>query len=103
MIHLLGRLVIALAEIFQLLIGMYSFIVAASVIISWVGADPYNPIVRTLRQLTEPVFSKIRRWMPSFLFKSNLDFTPIIVLIFIILIREVVVGSLFELGQSLLK
>jgi YggT family protein len=100
--HALGYLVISIAKIIELLANIYTFIIAGAVIISWVDADPHNPIVRFLRQLTEPVFWRVRRVLPSFFFRTGLDFTPMIVLILLILIQNVIVGLLFEWGQSLL-
>ena len=100
--HALGYLVISLAKIIDLLVSLYTFIIAGAVIISWVNADPYNPIVRFLKQMTEPVFWRVRKLLPSFFFRLPIDFTPVIVLIFLILIQNFVVGLLFEWGQRLL-
>ncbi len=101
--HTLGYLVISLAKVIQLIVNIYTFIIAGVVIISWVGADPYNPIVRFLRQSTEPVFRQVRRLLPQALFRTGLDFTPMIVLIILILIENVLVNLLYEGAQSLLS
>jgi YggT family protein len=100
--HALGYLIIAIAKILSMLINIYTFIIAGAVIVSWVNADPYNPIVRFLHQVTEPVFWRVRKRLPASFFKTGLDFTPIIVLIFLILIENVGVSLLFELGQKFL-
>lgn len=100
--HALGYLIISIAKILQLLIYPYTFVIAGAVIVSWVGADPYNPIVRFLNQMTEPVFWRVRKRLPGFFFKTGLDFTPMIVLVLLILIDNVGVGLLYELGQGLL-
>jgi YggT family protein len=100
--HALGYLVISFAKIIELLANIYTFVIAGAVIISWVDADPYNPIVRLLRQLTEPVFWRVRKRLPSFLFRTGLDFTPMIVLILLILVQNVAVSLLFEWGRILL-
>lgn len=103
MMDTLGSLVISLAQVLQLLISIYTYIIAGSVIISWVGADPQNPIVRFLRQATEPVFYRVRKLMPKSLFRTGLDFTPMIVLVLLILIENVVVKNLiYGLAQKLL-
>ncbi len=100
--HALGYFIISVAKILQLLINIYTFVIAGAIIVSWVGADPYNPIVRFLHQMTEPVFWRIRKRLPAFFFKTGLDFTPMIVLILLILIENVGVSLLYELGQSFL-
>ncbi len=102
LLHSVGYFIISLAKIVQLLAEMYVFVIAASVLISWIGADPYNPIVRFVRQMTEPVFSRFRRYVPKALFRTGMDFTPVLVLILLIFIENFVVNVLFELGQSLL-
>ncbi len=100
--HTLAYLIISLAKVIQLIINIYTFIIAGVVIISWVGADPYNPIVRFLRQATEPLFWRVRKILPQALFRTGLDFTPMIVLVFLILIENVLVNLMYEWAQSLL-
>ena len=59
-----GNFLQAVALILSYVLWAYMWIVIGSVIISWVGADPYNPIVRFLHQATEPVFYRVRRYLP---------------------------------------
>lgn len=101
--HGLGYLIISIAKVIQLIVNIYTFIIAGVVIISWVGADPHNPIVRFLRQATEPLFRQVRKIMPQALFRTGLDFTPMIVLVILILIENVVVNLLYEWAQRLLS
>jgi len=62
-----------------LVLNIYSFIIIVSAILSFVNPDPYNPIVKFVRQVTEPVFYKIRQLMP-FVVISNIDLSPLVVL-----------------------
>jgi len=101
--HALGRLLIATAKILSMFIGAYKIIILGAVIVSWVGADPYNPIVRLLRQMTEPVFRPVRRILPAFLFKTGFDFTPLVVLALLFILEDVGVGQLYEFAQTLLS
>jgi YggT family protein len=98
----LGYVIIAIAKVLGLIINLYTLIIIVAVLISWVNADPYNPIVRILRQLTEPVFYQVRRFMPRALLRTRLDFSPIIVLIGLMIIETVVGGLLYDLGRSLI-
>lgn len=97
----LGYLLLAIARILNMLIMIYTIVVAAAVIISWVNADPYNPIVRILRQLTEPVFYQVRRRLPRALLRTGIDFSPIIVFIVLILIDTILVNLLFDIARDL--
>lgn len=98
---LASNLLIAIANVMDLLISSYTFLVAGAVIVSWVRADPYNPIVRFLTAVTEPVFSRIRRLLPRQLFKTGLDFTPLLVVLLLIFIRTFLVNTLLEWGLRL--
>ena len=62
------------------LLALYFWIVTAAVVMSWVNPDPYNPIVRGIRSLTEPVFYRIRKLLP-FTYVSGIDFSPFLVVL----------------------
>ncbi|WP_327077712.1 YggT family protein [Paucidesulfovibrio longus] len=53
-----------LAQLVHFVLFGYQLVVIVAALITWVNPDPYNPIVRTLRTLTEPVFYRVRRWLP---------------------------------------
>ena len=58
------NLVLWIAGILQSALYIYFWIVIASAIMSWIEPNPYNPIVRTLRALTDPVFDFVREHLP---------------------------------------
>ena len=74
------------------LLNLYTWVIIAAALITWVSPDPYNPIVRFLRQVTEPVLSPIRRLIPTY--KTGIDFSPLIAIILIQLIERVILPSL---------
>jgi len=78
------------------LLELYSYVVIAAALISWVNPDPRNPIVRFLRQITEPVFEPIRRFLPPWK-TGGLDLSPLIVIIAIQFVERVILPSLFGL------
>ena len=98
----LGYIIIAFAKVLALIINIYTFVIIGAVLISWVNADPYNPIVKILRQLTQPVFLLVKRILPRVLRYSRIDISPLIVLILLMLIETVAVGFLYDLGRSLI-
>lgn len=99
----LAYLLIGVAKILHLLISIYTFVVAFSVLLSWVSPDPRNTVVHILRSLTEPVFWQVRRILPRVLFRTGIDFSPIIVLFILILLDTVAVQLLYDLAHSLLR
>ncbi len=91
---IIGHIILAFAKLISLVLNLYSFVVVGAVIISWVNADPHNPIVRFIRQLTEPVFIRVRKILPRALYRTGLDFSPILVFVIIYLINSILVDQL---------
>jgi YggT family protein len=77
----------------------YLVLVVIAALISFVSPNPYNPIVRILAALTEPVFSWFRRRLP--LIVGGLDLTPALVIGIIILMDKVVSFTLIQMGLNL--
>ena len=90
----------AIALVLGSLLSLYFWIVIIAAVLSWVRPDPYNPIVRTLRTLTEPVFYRVRKWLP-FTYSSGMDFSPVVVLLAIELFNRIVVASLAQYAMTL--
>jgi YggT family protein len=64
--------------VIALLIYLYSFVILARVLMSWVNIDPYSPVARIIFDLTEPVLAPVRNLLPP---AAGLDFSPIIVMV----------------------
>lgn len=91
-------LILIFAQMFQLIMTVYIYIVVARAIISWVNPDPYNPIVRFLHNATDPVLYRIRKLIP--LQFGGIDFTPILFLFGLFFIQRVVSQFLLRLASS---
>lgn len=96
---ILGNLVLAVANISDILLGVYKWIIIISALISWVNPDPYNPLVRFLYFVTEPVLRPIRRLIGYRL--GPIDISPIIVILAIIFIQNFLITSLMEIGHKI--
>lgn len=90
----------AISLVLGSLLSLYFWIVIIAAVLTWVRPDPYNPIVRTLRTLTEPVFYRVRKWLP-FTYSSGMDFSPVVVLLAIELFNRIVVASLAQYAMTL--
>jgi YggT family protein len=75
------------------LLYLYSYVIIAAALISWVSPDPRNPIVQVLRQITEPVLAPVRRMLPPWK-TGGLDLSPIIVLLAIQFIERVILEGM---------
>jgi len=79
----------------------YMWVVIARVVLSWVNPDPFNPIVRFIHNITEPVLYQIRKRLPVVF--GGLDLSPILVFLAIMFLRSFVVRTLFDFSASLIR
>jgi YggT family protein len=96
---ILANFIKAIAEILNIGLTLFMWIVIAQAILSWVNPDPFNPIVRFINQVTEPVLYQIRKRIPSAV--GGIDFSPIIVLLGVVFLKIFLVESLLQLALSL--
>jgi YggT family protein len=90
----------ALLDVILLALELYTYVVIAAVILSWLIAfnvvNTYNGVVRAIvnavNALTEPVLRPIRRALPSF---GGLDLSPIVLFLIIFLIQRVIVEYIY--------
>jgi len=82
-----------LVDFISLLLSLYTWVIIAAALISWVNPDPYNPIVQILRRVTEPVLRPIRNVLARY--QAGLDFSPLVAILIIQFIQRVVLPSLF--------
>jgi len=95
----LDNLLVALARVLDLALTIYMWIIIARALLSWVNPDPYNPIVRFLYNVTEPLLSWLRQRLP--LVYSGLDLSPLLVLLAIVFLKNFLVASLLELAYRI--
>jgi YggT family protein len=95
----LSNLLIGSAQILDVVLSIYMWLIIARAILSWVNPDPYNAIVRFLYRVTEPVLYKIRSMIPCY--GMGMDFSPIIVFLIIMFLQSFLVQSLFDLARRL--
>ena len=89
----------ALATLVDFVLSAYMWIIIGRAIISWVNADPYNPIVRFLYEVTEPVLSRIRRTLPVVM--GGLDLSPMVLIMAIIFLQSFLVPTLKRMAMGL--
>jgi YggT family protein len=77
------------------LLGLYSWVIIAAALITWVSPDPRNSIVMFLRQVTEPVLAPVRRLLPPWK-TGGLDFSPLIVILAIQFVERVILPGLLR-------
>lgn len=60
------------------IIDLYSLVVLAAVVLSWIRVDPRHPLAMVVHSLTDPVLAPIRRALPPI---GGLDFSPMVLLL----------------------
>jgi YggT family protein len=96
---MLSNFLMAVAKLLNFVLSAYVWIVIGRAVISWVSADPYNPVVRFLVQATEPLLVRIRRMLPvSF---GGFDLSPMILILIIVFLQSFLVPTLQQLALTL--
>ena len=98
-VFILGNLLQATAQILNIILQLYMWVIIIRALLSWVNPDPYNPIVQFLYSITEPVLYRIRQLIP--MSGIGIDFSPIIVLLAIVFLQGFLVESLAALAVRL--
>ena len=93
-----SNFILAIAQLLELVLWAYVWILIARAVLSWVSPDPYNPIVRFLYRVTEPVLRPLRDRLPAF---GGLDLSPMVVILAIYFLESFLVGALRDLALSL--
>jgi YggT family protein len=95
---LFANLLEALAQLLYYALNIYMWIIIIRAVLSWVNPDPYNPIVRFLHQITDPVLHPIRRRLP---FMGGIDISPIIVIFAILFLQTFLVRTLSDIAMKM--
>ena len=96
---ILSTLFTAIANILSIIVNVYTWIIIAAALISWVKPDSSSPVVQLLYRLTDPVYSFIRRYIKTEF--NGIDFAPLIVLLALQLIDQFLIRLLFVFAASL--
>lgn len=66
---------------------LYSLLIVARVVASWLNVSPYHPAMRWLVGITEPALQPLRRRFPP---RGGVDFSPLLALLALWVVRNVV-------------
>ena len=86
-------MILNIITIINIVAQLLVLLVFVSVILSYF-MDPYHPIRRGVDNIVEPMLSPIRRVVPTL---GMLDFSPLVLILLIQLIRSLIVSLLINL------
>jgi len=75
----MNAVLISILQFISLIVGLYIWVVIIAALITWVQPNPYNPIVKFLWNVTEPVYRFIRKYIPTTF--GGFDISPIILIL----------------------
>jgi YggT family protein len=96
---LIANLLVAVAQILDYVLWAYAWILLGRVVISYINADPKNPLIRFLYSVTEPVLERVRAKLP--VSSGGFDFSPILVWLAVMFLQRFLVRSLYDLAQAI--
>jgi YggT family protein len=92
MMSMPGMLLIRLVWIVSWLLDIYIWIVIIRAVLSWVRPDPYNPIVRFICNLVDPITYRMSKIIPTRF--GMVDLSPLILIVVVQLIRAYLLPAL---------
>lgn len=95
----LGNLITGIAYVLDMVLTIYFWIILIRAVLSWVQPNPYNPLVRTIYKLVDPVTYRLSRMIPTRI--GMVDFAPFILMIVIVFLQRFLVRSLFDLSARM--
>ncbi|MDH3346775.1 MAG: YggT family protein [Desulfobulbaceae bacterium] len=94
----ISNFLVALANLIVIIVDLYTWIIIARAVVSWVRVDAYHPVVRFIYQVTEPVLGRIRKVLPPF---SGLDLSPMVLIFALIFLKSWLVPTFERLANIL--
>jgi len=96
---ILGNFIAAVATILNYLLSALYWLIIIRALLSWVSPDPFNPIVRFINSVTEPMLEPFRRIIPSY--KIGIDLSPIFALLLVWFLKLFLISSLMGIAARL--
>ena len=97
-------MLIAIVDIANLLLSVVTWIIIIQVVLSWLfafnvlntGSQGVRQFAIAIDRITAPLYRPIRRIMPDF---GGIDFSPLVILILIQVIKKLLAGVVMQYGM----
>ncbi|RUL76871.1 YggT family protein [Dyella choica] len=96
---LAGLLVISLADLLSFVLVFYIVVLFGWSLLSMFAPDPYHPMIRLASVIVEPLLRPLRGKLVA----GSLDFSPMLVMILLLLAQRLITAPLFDFGVSLAR
>jgi YggT family protein len=78
----------ALIGFVELAFTVFTLLILARIVISWLNLDPYHPAVQFLHNATEPILAPVRRVIPPM---GMFDLSPMVVMIGALFLQRILI------------
>ncbi|WP_104749121.1 YggT family protein [Helicobacter cynogastricus] len=95
----MSAILVAIGTILRGLITTYMWVIIIASVLSFLRPDPSNVIVQMLYRLTEPLFAKVRAWLPFLVF-NGIDLSPLAIIIALQFIDMTLVKLLLDYARG---
>jgi YggT family protein len=94
-----AALIVKLGQLVSYLLSIYTWVVIINAFLSWIRPDPYNPIVRFISRLVDPVTYRISNLIPTRV--GMVDLAPLILIVLVQLLQSYLLPVLINLLLSI--
>jgi YggT family protein len=94
-----GNLFSTIGSILNMLLTIYFWVIFVRALLSWIRPDPYNPLVRTICKLVDPVTYRISKTIPTRV--GMIDLAPFILMLIVMFLQEFLVKTIFDMGMRM--
>jgi YggT family protein len=98
---LLANVLAGVGQVLYWFLWLYTWVLIARAVVSWVSADPRNPIVHFLYAATEPALRVIRRRLPTSLRYFPIDIAFLVLFGLVLFAQYGIVQSLVDYAAVL--
>ncbi len=91
-----GIFLVWLAKILSVALNIYFWVIFARALLSWFRPNPYNPVIRLVYRLVDPVTYRIARILPTRI--GMVELAPFILMVAVIILQELLPRLLFQLA-----
>ena len=96
----MGNLLSASADVLGWLLWVLQIVIIVRVVLSWVNADPYNPLVKAVVAIAEPLLKPFRRLLPPWR-TGGLDLSPVFAILVLFFLSKFLVATLYDIAARL--
>ncbi len=86
--------ILAIVEIINMAFTILVWIIIGRCILSFIRHDPYQPIIKFIYDVSEPIMAPFRKLIPA---SGGIDFSPFIAVLALTLLQRLIITLLYTI------